>query len=435
MLLALKDFQDAAQTLIIKDIQVTKSYETLKFFSIIGKSSGNDAKSKLKQIEKIINKLKHEYDSIPQTRYIMSHGDFALFNILFNERGVSSINDFDNVTYFPRVHDLAEFVVSASIVHYLGPISNLRLPVFLKPNESVLSQILDFYSKFFSLSPDEIRLLSIITDIVWLEILLLAVLKDDYKINDIMGAIKALDGGVLRSKILKGLQKREKRIFLWDFHGTLETGTLFVLTEIANTLFKEYGSDKKYTSDEFAKTPSFSWITFFQTHFPDFSSQRIKTISQSAYDENRFSHLLEKHSRVRPEADKVLQFIKDAGGVNVVVSHSRQDKLAHYIKHVGLDSYVDQYYGIDDGTIMSQQDVLKRKTAKIKEILNQYPDHVSFAVGDTERDFHAARSAGIERFYWIFSLHDTAHEQDLYKNITSNKLRFITNLEEIIQDL
>ena len=121
--------------------------------------------------------------------------------------------------------------------------------------------------------------------------------------------------------------------------------------------------------------------------------------------------------------------------MNVVVSHSRHDKLGHYINRLGLDRFIDEYYGIDDGTIVSKEDVLKKKTMVMRDILNQYDSYHSYAVGDTDKDFNAARSAGINMFYWLLPTKNNGLEKELYKRMLSQKLKFINQLNEILQDL
>ena len=121
--------------------------------------------------------------------------------------------------------------------------------------------------------------------------------------------------------------------------------------------------------------------------------------------------------------------------MNIVVSHSRQDKLGYYIDQIRLSHLIDDYYGIDDGTITSREDVLKKKTAVIREILDQHGDSRSCAVGDADMDFNAARSAGVDMFYWLLPANNKGTKQELYKGISSQKLKFIIQLEEILQDL
>lgn len=219
---------------------------------------------------------------------------------------------------------------------------------------------------------------------------------------------------------------------IWDFHGTIEIGTIFILTEIANTLLRENGSDKQYTPAEFATIPSFSWNTFFQNHFSNLGPDIVTAIAQNAYNEDKFGYLLEKYSQANEGALHVLQHVKSNGGKNVVVSHSRQDKLGFYIDHIGAGQYVDEYYGVDDGSISSREDVVQRKTSVIRGIHDRHKHLHCLAIGDAEMDFRAAMLAGVKKFFWLIHVNNKGAKQQRFKDVPSEKLRFILRLEELL---
>ena len=74
-------------------------------------------------------------------------------------------------------------------------------------------------------------------------------------------------------------------------------------------------------------------------------------------------------------------------------------------------------------------------TFYIRDILNQYDSYHSYAVGDTDKDFNAARSAGVNMFYWLLPTKNNELEKELYKRMLPQKLKFIDQLNEISQDL
>lgn len=413
-----------------------ESYEAVNFLDYVKERIRTDKDERLFQrAENILRSLKKQYSDLRKENYVMNHGDFALFNLLFDADGVVAINDFDNISYYPRVHDLAEFLVSATLINYIAPVTNLKLPVLIKPDKRVLNTILKHYLRNFDLSASEKSLLPIVAEIIWLEILLLAIVKEDYTFVDIEPALRQMEDRRLSLEMLKVMNMSKGKTFVWDFHGTLETGTLYILTEIANTLLEENGSDVRYSPAEFATIPSFSWNTFFSKHFPGLSQRQIDQIAGSAYNEKKFEYLIKKYSRANPNAKTVLKFIKKSGGKNIVISHSRQDKLGAYISNVGLSNYIDLYFGIDDGTIKSKQDVLKKKANVISNLLENSGDLNFYAVGDADMDFDAARSIGVKRFYWLLPITNKGDKQREYNGVASTKLKFIVDLKEIISDL
>lgn len=227
----------------------------------------------------------------------------------------------------------------------------------------------------------------------------------------------------------------QQKIFIWDFHGTLETGTVSILTEIANTLIRENGGLKEHTPTEFARIPNFSWNTFFQEHLPHYSKDEIDAVVQDAYNKNKFGHLMDKYSRPNEGAIEILTHIKSQNGTNIVVSNSRQDKLEYYLTHVGVMPMIDEYYGVDDGSILSRQDVLKRKTETLKRIINERNDTGIYGVGDTDTDFQAAEAAGVDLFFWLLPDNHKKEKLKSNKYALSNKLRFILSLEEITSQI
>jgi hypothetical protein len=123
----------------------------------------------------------------------MGHSDFIVFNLIFKNNEVAAINDFDNVKRLPNLHDLAEFLVSATMLNYIGAVTNMKLPVLLEPQKSKFRLIIKFYIQVFSLSKEDFVLLGVIAEIVWLWTLCLSVLKGDYNISDLEEAVVAVE--------------------------------------------------------------------------------------------------------------------------------------------------------------------------------------------------------------------------------------------------
>lgn len=231
-------------------------------------------------------------------------------------------------------------------------------------------------------------------------------------------------------RIKEAFEKR--KVFIWDFHDTLETGTLDILTEIANVLLKENGSQKRFTNQEMAALPSFSWKTFFEGHLPNLTEKEIQKVAKAAYDEKRFSYLSRKYSRAKKNAKRVLQDIKKRGHVNIIISNSKHDKLGFYMRHVGIDHLVDEYYGVDDGMIKSKTDVLKKKVAVAKDVLSRYPHHYVYTIGDSESDFNMARALMAKNFFWVLSRSDDGTKEEKYKETKTANLIFIKDLKELM---
>lgn len=153
-------------------------------------------------IQKTLSILTHEYDLIGNNKYIMTHSDCILFNFIFS-REQTYLIDFDNVKVLPRIHDLAEFFVSATMLNYLAEITNLKKPIFIEPNKQFKEMILNYYKEKLKLSKKEVLLFPIIVDIVWLWTLCLSVLKEDYLLTDLKDMLETINKKTNRDKIIK----------------------------------------------------------------------------------------------------------------------------------------------------------------------------------------------------------------------------------------
>jgi len=187
---------------------ITKKFDSYEIATLIPeiikyeKTEGD--KLIFNKIIKILSALKSEYNLIGNDTYIMAHSDCILFNFIFNKNQTYLI-DFDNAKMLPRIHDLAEFFVSATMLNYLGEITNLKKPVFIKPYQRFEKIILDYYKEKFNLSRKEALLFPIIVDIVWLWTLCLSILKEDYELSDIEDALETIENKNNREEITKAL--------------------------------------------------------------------------------------------------------------------------------------------------------------------------------------------------------------------------------------
>ncbi len=179
------------------------SYEIATLIPILIKyAKTEEDKSIFHNIVQTLATLTAEYDSIGNDDYIMAHSDCILFNYILTKNQTYLI-DFDNAKVLPRIHDLAEFFVSATMLNYLAEITNLKKPVFLTPNESFKGTVLNYYKNKIKLTKKEESLFPIVVDIVWLWTLCLSILKEDYVLEDLKEVLKKINNKSNRKEILE----------------------------------------------------------------------------------------------------------------------------------------------------------------------------------------------------------------------------------------
>ena len=185
----------------ISDSKPFEPFDLLVPLAYIHANTQEDGKV-LKTAEKILIDLKQKYKALRPTLYAVAHGDFSIFNVLFNEGGVVALNDFDNAKKLPAVQDLAEFLVSSTLVNYVAPLSNLKHPVYVTPHTASFDTVLTYFAKL-NLTPDDWARVALQAEIAWFDLLTLAVVKGDYTLRDIAPALECIGAHTLRAKIIR----------------------------------------------------------------------------------------------------------------------------------------------------------------------------------------------------------------------------------------
>jgi phosphoglycolate phosphatase-like HAD superfamily hydrolase len=403
------------------------SYDVLVPIEVIESELHSESDKKiLERAKHVREKLILEYKKFNYSEYICSHGDLSLFNIIYSKNTVIALNDFDNASILPKMQDFAEFLVSASLINYLAPLTNLKLPVFSYPEISTLKEILHFYKYKMNFSDTDLNFLALLSELVWFDIITLAVIKGDYLISDIENVLAELESESLRKLILSEIREVQK-VYVWDFTGTLEEGTSHVIHRIASEILQKYESNVFYSYEDFVKLPSFSWKTFVSFHFPNKTQTEQDLIIDEAYNSPLSEKLSSEYLRPKDGALDVLKWVKENGGINIVISNSRIDKMQSYLEKINFLQYFDQYYGVDDGSIKDTKDLIKKKYSLISSISQGIDRSDMISIGNNYEDITIARLAGFKKIYCLLDPDSIGMDK-----MKSDKVHFIKNLTEII---
>lgn len=135
--------------------------------------------------------------------HIMNHGDYAPFNLVFNDEKVQAINDFDNCAIFPRVRDLADGILTfGQAINYAAATSIMRRPISTQFDIIKAKTFFNSYiQKAGSLSSNEKQGLVIEIKNRWAELMALGIVRGDFNYFDVHQAssfIKFIDNNIER---------------------------------------------------------------------------------------------------------------------------------------------------------------------------------------------------------------------------------------------
>jgi len=142
----------------------------------------------------LVEKYKDKLDG--NVQYIVNHGDYAPFNLVYGEDGqVVAINDFDNVNFRPRTRDIAGALLSfCDGLSYAGATSSLRKPITTTVNlEKAKSFIECYLSTAYALSDQEKSDLVGEICVRWAKIMALGIVRGDFNYKDVLDAMSFAD--------------------------------------------------------------------------------------------------------------------------------------------------------------------------------------------------------------------------------------------------
>lgn len=173
--------------------KISGSEDVLQFIDLADQLEGSEKDQWKPQtilaLRGTVNKYSNEIDrDLP---YIANHGDYAPFNLVYEEKGVVAVNDFDNVNYRPRIRDLAGAIISfCDGLSYAGATSTLRSPISTSLSlEKVRAFMKGYLTNSPALSAEEKAQLVGEVCMRWTKIMALGIVRGDFNYQDVLQAL------------------------------------------------------------------------------------------------------------------------------------------------------------------------------------------------------------------------------------------------------
>ncbi len=187
-------------------------------------------------------------------------------------------------------------------------------------------------------------------------------------------------------------------LFVWDFHGTLETGNVRAVQELVNMAAEYVGESRRMSLEEAVELYGLSWIDYFRFVHPSGNQQawlQMKTfVSRPARE------IVPRHIKSAPHAQAVLSKIKSAGSTNVIMSNTAPDALRWFVKLVALDQYIDDYIGLDMHSEPRQKtEIQQLKAQALQSYIKSNHHGTIIKIGDRESDIQAGQAVGATTYY------------------------------------
>ncbi len=215
------------------------------------------------------------------------------------------------------------------------------------------------------------------------------------------------------------------KLFVWDFHGTLEKDNENSVLEISNKVLEKLGYKERLTEEDSQKLYGRKWLEYFAYLLPDEPEEVHFKIQQACHDyEKAHPEIIHKNIVANDHAGEVLQKVKVAGHDQILISNMADDALEMFLKSVNLEKYFLPNKAFATNSHLS----LSLKTKK--DLLSEYLKNKSFdeiiVIGDTPGDIDLKNVAGGISYLY-------AHPNKIFQEVESDHK--IHDLREVLKEI
>jgi len=174
------------------------------------------------------------------------------------------------------------------------------------------------------------------------------------------------------------------KLFIWDFHGTLEKGTERAVHEITNRVLEEQGYDERIDEDMLHRLYGRKWYEYFAYLLPYESEETHISLQEHCIGlDTKHPEIIWNIVKPNDHAAAVLTKI-GCGHDQILLSNTRHANLGEFLKATKLGSFFPEgkYFGVD----AHHPDMRRSKYDVANEYLIEKEFERIVVIGDSPQD-------------------------------------------------
>ncbi|MBI2598771.1 HAD hydrolase-like protein [Candidatus Curtissbacteria bacterium] len=217
--------------------------------------------------------------------------------------------------------------------------------------------------------------------------------------------------------------KKNKKLFSWDFHGTLEQGTEVGFAEILKQLAREFEVEREIDLTEVRQLFGTSMQNYLKHFFPEVNkSTHTKMLGRVPNIQTKDQ--ITAYLSPAPYAIEVLEKIKGTGHTNIIVSNSSPKHIGKFIEIIEIGHLIDKIFAIDRHFSKVTIDPILAKAQAIRKYAADNGFDQVIVIGDRKTDIDAGRMVGAITVQYI--------KRDFPIDLTDADYK-IKNLREVLR--
>lgn len=220
--------------------------------------------------------------------------------------------------------------------------------------------------------------------------------------------------------------KNKVKLFIWDFHGTLEYGNDHAVHEITNLALEQHGYERRMSMAEALFLSGRLWHEYFEHLLPDLDHDSYVTLQNTCFSISQHQpEIIAKYISLTPNALEVLDRIDQSPHSQIVLSNTRPQSLDMFLQAVNIQHYFPNPHRIAADSL--SQDKLTKKDYLSHFLKDKIFPGGIVAIGDSIGDVELAEChpAGIG---YLFSHPDRPHRSPTFQNKINNLLEILKEI-------
>lgn len=221
-----------------------------------------------------------------------------------------------------------------------------------------------------------------------------------------------------------------KNLFVWDFHGTLETGNVYAVQELVNLVLKDFKINKEVGIKEVRDWYGLSWFDYFKLAAPEGNNRlwqdmvnKVLSLQQRGWD------IIRTHIKLKKSAEEVLKTIKKEGHQSILLSNTSPQHIKKFTDLLNITKYFIDIIGVDTHHVSRiNKEIHDNKSKALTDFLKKRKYNKVVVIGDRESDIKTGRNCGAITYLFI----DPAFNENA-KNTEADYI--ISDLRKILKQL
>lgn len=190
------------------------------------------------------------------------------------------------------------------------------------------------------------------------------------------------------------------KLFVWDYHGTLEKGNEQAAIEISNLALAKHGYTERFSSEDAVQLYGKKWYQYFEYLLPNERHDTHVSLQESCFEWPDAAAVVAKYIQPNDYAHDVVKAIARSGHNQIIISNTSSEALPMFIRLVGLeDFFADANAFAVSG---HAREVARDKTHVLSEYLTALPAKPEriVLIGDSQTDVELIVGENVSGYWY-----------------------------------